>query len=246
MNPDPELLVIVPSRGRPQHYARMVDAWRETGAFEQGAALLFACDNDDPTIDAYRREHAASDHQLPVLMTIALTWQPMVAKLNRVAFQYASGPPVGPFALGFAGDDHVPRTAGWARRYVEELRALGTGIVYGDDRLQGRELPTQWAMTSDIVNMLGRMVPSGVEHLYCDNVIKLLGNEAGCLRYLPDVVIEHMHCITGKAPVDEGYLRVNRPEQYRRDLDAFHRWQATQMVEQARGIRVLAARREHA
>ena len=246
MNPNPELLVIVPTRGRPYHLPRLVDAWQQTGAFDQGAALLFAVDADDPMIDAYRQAVRLPIGPLTVGMAVRPMWEPMVAKLNQVAFAHAGGPGAGgPFALGFAGDDHVPRTAGWAGRYLEELRDLGTGIVYGDDMLQGRELPTQWAMTWDIVNMLGRMVPSGVEHLYCDNVIKQLGEAAGCLRYLPDVVIEHMHFVNGKAPADEGYLRVNRPEQYSRDLDAFHRWQAQQLPIQAEAIRALSARRVH-
>jgi hypothetical protein len=243
VNPDPDLLIIVPSRGRPHSFPRMVDAWLDTGAFHQGAALLFALDADDTTVDEYLQlARLPAGSNLPVGVTVAPAWQPMVAKLNRVAFQHASGP----FALGFFGDDHVPRTFGWATRYLEELRDLGTGIVYGDDLLQGENLPTQWAMTSDIVHMLGRMVPSGVEHLYCDNVIKLLGDRAECLRYLPDVTIEHVHFTNAKAPLDEGYLRVNRPEQYRLDFDAFQRWQASQLAGQAEDIRKLSARRSRA
>lgn len=231
--PDPELLVIVPSRSRPQSLTRMVDAWDATGAFDR-AALLFAVDADDPEIEEYRAAHKTVAHR-PVLLSVGASWQPMVAKLNRVAVQHADGA----FALGFAGDDHLPRTPGWAGRYLDELHALGTGIVYGDDGIQGAALPTQWAMTADIVRALGRMVPADVEHLYCDNAIMQLGAEARCLWYLPDVLIEHLHPVVGKAVPDEGYLRVNRPEQYRRDSAAFARWEAERMPVQVAIVQAL-------
>ncbi|WP_037684635.1 hypothetical protein, partial [Streptomyces griseus] len=106
------------------------------------------------------------------------------------------------------------RTVGWAGRYVDELRQLGTGIVYGDDGYQGERLPTQWAMTADVVGALGRMVPAPVEHLYCDNSVLDLGRAAGCIRYLPDVLVEHMHPVAGKAADDDQYRRVNSSAQY--------------------------------
>ena len=133
----------------------------------------------------------------------------------------------------------VARTVGWVKRFLEELRDLGTGIVYGNDGIQGEALPTQWVMTADIVQTLGCMVPSEVEHLYCDNVIKALGDEAGCLRYLPDVFIEHMHAFAGKAPLDHGYIRVNNGAQYARDSAAFERWRDGEMPGHVSAVRAL-------
>ena len=48
-----------------------------------------------------------------------------------------------------------------------------------------------------------------------------LGRAAGCLTYLPDVVIEHVRPVAGKAAIDEGYRRVNAPEMYHRDRAAY-------------------------
>lgn len=229
-----DLVVIVPSRGRPANAARVVRAWEETGAFG-AASLVFAIDEDDPSYADYfpaivgRAGGGARVLSFP-------HWLPMVAKLDHAARQYAGAEPEAqvlltdqqklelPFALGFAGDDHVPRTAGWAERYVEALRELGTGIVYGDDLIQRFALPTQWAMTSDLVRILGRMVPAPVEHLYSDTSIMALGRAIGRLRYLGDVVIEHCHPVAGTAPVDAGYQRVNSPEQYRTDRAAYGTW----------------------
>jgi hypothetical protein len=234
-----DLLVIVPSRGRPESLERLAAAWDATGAFAESAGLVVAVDDDDPKLPGY---HEAMDRLRPAFLyrplSLALCgpWQPMVAKLNQAAV-FAATQPDPPFALGFAGDDHLPRTEGWAGRYLEALREMGTGIVYGDDGLQGEKLPTQWAMTSDIVRALGRMVPAPVDHLYCDNAIRDLGEAAGCLRYLPDVLIEHMHPLAGKAQVDNGYRLVNAPSQYRKDRTAYQRWRDEQLAADVTAIR---------
>jgi hypothetical protein len=217
-----DLLVIVPSRGRPDSLERVAAAWNATGAFQESAGLIFAVDADDPRLPGYR---AALDRlagrDRPVNLMGCGPWQPMVPKLNAAAVLLAEQ---GHFALAFMGDDHLPRTTGWAGLYLEALRKLGTGVVYGNDLLQGERLCTEWAMTSDIVRTLGRMVPAPVEHMYCDNSVMDLASRVGCLRYLPHVVVEHCHPLAGKADWDVGYARVNRAEQFHRDEAAYHRW----------------------
>jgi len=230
--PTPGLLVIVPSRGRPESVPRMVQAWTVTGAYDDGAHLLFAVDADDPHHGAYVAQ--ASDQ---ARMTTITRWVPMVPKLNQAAVDAAAGW----WALGFAGDDHLPRTPGWAARYLSELRDLGTGVVYGDDGYQGANLPTQWAMTSNIVRALGRMVPAPVEHLYCDNSVLDLGRAATCIRYTPDVLVEHMHPVVGKAADDAQYRRANHPPQFRRDRATYQAWRATGLGVDAATVRALTA-----
>ena len=73
-------------------------------------------------------------------------------------------------------------------------------------------------MTRDLVNELRGMTFPGCIHLYFDNFVKQLGIDLKCLRYLPDVIIEHLHPVAGKAQMDEGYTRVNQPKWYKEDL----------------------------
>jgi len=217
----PELIVIVPTRSRPMHVQKVVQAWHNTLAFTDGGELHFVIDGDDPERDNYEIEIETARVTEPNLSySVHLTWKPLVPKLNRAAMMLAE---FHPYALGFAGDDHLPRTRGWAHTYVDALRA-GAGIVHGDDGYQGENLPTEWAMRTDIVRALGRMVPAGVEHLYCDNSVQDLGRATGLLRYLPEVGIEHMHPAAGKGSDDEQYKRVNGNEQYRRDRRAYREW----------------------
>lgn len=205
-----DLVVIVPSRGRPEAAATLARVFADTCTAD--TRLAFAVDEDDPTRDGYTDAldgyEATVVHYGPAPTT-------MVRALNGVATLYADDQDVVPheaFAIGFMGDDHCPRTYGWDTAYLEVLRELDTGIVYGNDLLQGHRLPTQCAMTADIVRELGYMAPPALRHLYVDNFWRDLGKSAGCLRYLPQVTIEHRHPLAGKAAWDDGYRRVNAPE----------------------------------
>jgi hypothetical protein len=45
---------------------------------------------------------------------------------------------------------------------------------------------------------------------------------------LPNVIIEHLHPIAGKAEMDEGYARVNQPKWYEEDLLALQKYLRSQ------------------
>lgn len=231
--PMSEMLIIVPSRTRPQNVERLIDAWHSTGA--HGVAdLRIDVDEDDPAYRGYRA--LEPDFPRGIRMASGHRWRSLVWKLNRATRQECDRY----FALGFMGDDHLPRTHGWAQRYLDELRDLGTGIVYGDDGYQHENTPTQWAMTSDIPRTLGRrMVPAEVDHLYCDDVVRDLGRAAECIRYLPDVMIEHVHPSAGKTDKDEQYVRVNSRAQYAKDRPAYQQWAGEHLAEQAALVRAL-------
>lgn len=233
------LLVIVPTRSRPESVARIVQAWDDTEAWAR-ADLLLVVDADDPRYTEYvtaydavratRLRPGSGQQAQKFWMRVAPEWAPLVPKLNMAARSYAANAWNGHVAYAFMGDDHMPRVMPFGRRwtdaYLDTLAEMGTGIVYGDDAFQGEALPTQWAMTKDIVKALGGMVPAPVEHLYCDNSVYALGREAGCLRYLPEVLIEHMHPAARKVATDEQYKRVNSRDQYARDHQAYITWLA--------------------
>lgn len=230
---DKKLLIIVPTRSRPENVAKVVQAWEDTGAFTDGAELCFAVDRDDPTFPDYQTElmHIAKKRgpftwqtRTDIRWAVQEHWMPMVHKLNRVAVEHTDSMIDEWFAIGFAGDDHLPRTPGWAARYINALAEMSTGIASCPDGYRPDELPTQWAMTADIVRALGRMVPADVEHLYCDNAVWDLGMAAGCYRYLPDALIEHIHPAAKKTGWDAQYKRVNHGSQYVKDQAAYRSW----------------------
>lgn len=236
-----DLVVIVPSRGRPVAAAELAQSFAETCT--TGARLVLALDVTDPDLAAYHDAlgtvPAAPGHTTYVV-TVQNEPGSMVGALNEAAAAAAEGDW---FAIGFAGDDHRPRTTGWDAAYLEALRELGTGLVYGNDLLQGENLPTQCAMTSDIVRTLGWMAPPDLTHMYVDNWWLELGRRADCIRYLPDVVVEHMHPVAGKADWDEGHRRVNAPEMYERDHASFQQLMVREMPHAVMAVRGLRSGR---
>lgn len=207
------LLIIVPSRGRPHNIAALGDAWQTTTTGY--ADLLVVVDDDDPALPDY--EQVCGDR--------GIWWEKgprerLGPTLNRTALKYAQD-----YAgLGFFGDDHRPRTVGWDKAFTDELAHLGTGIVYGNDLLRSEDLPTAAAMTSNIINTLGWMVPPGLIHLFIDNAWLALGRRLGAISYLPDIVIEHMHPAAGKAANDAGYIECNSGGQISTDRAAYEAW----------------------
>ena len=110
-------------------------------------------------------------------------------------------------------------------------------IWYGKDGFQDQNKPTWWSMDAEIIRRLGRMVPAPVQHLYCDDAVKVLGEKAGCLGYDETIMIEHMHPIVGKGQMDEQYARVNRLQQYERDEALFRSWVADGLERDAKILR---------
>lgn len=232
-----DLVVIVPSRGRPTAAAELQTAFAETCTAD--TFLLFAVNDDDPTLEgAVVGEFGYWSLGGSTSGVSFVPAKTMVEALNRAA-GFVADLDEPPFAIGFMGDDHRPRTQGWDKEYLDALRELGTGIVYGDDKLQGANLPTQCAMTADIVRALGFMAPPVLRHMYVDNFWLDLGTAVDRLFYLPDVVVEHMHPIAGKAEWDEGHKRVNATEVYDADAAAYAEYQRTQFAADVAKVKAL-------
>ena len=194
------MLVIVPTRGRPKNAARLAEAFEATDSLN--ADLVFVADHDDPELPAY---HLACPR---LLIYRGEAGKGLTGPLNWAAGLYADIYD----HLGFMGDDHLPRTRGWDAHVLGALDAMEPRVVYGDDLLQGAALPTAAFMPSRLVRALGFMAPPTLRHLYVDDFWLELGRAVGGLRYLPDVVIEHVHPAAGKVAMDERYALVNSTE----------------------------------
>jgi hypothetical protein len=129
--------------------------------------------------------------------------------------------------IGFMGDDHRTRTYQWDRKVLEALE--NHNVVYGNDLLQGENLPTAVFLRSEIVRKLGYMSPPSLTHLYLDNFWLELGR-ATSIKYLPNVIIEHLHPAAGKSEWTEAYLEVNDQALYQKDKQAFDEYMAMQFA----------------
>jgi hypothetical protein len=236
-----DLVVIVPSRDRPKAAHELHRAFVDTCTAP--VRLIFAIDDrDQGRIYEYPHLHEGN--------VDTITWRTpstnMVQALNAAAEDALNDPYLlrhekPPYALGFMGDDHRPRTVGWDQRYLDALREMGTGVVYGNDLFQGHRLPTQVAMTSDIVRAVGYMAPPALRHLFVDNTWLRWGKSLDRIRYLPDVIVEHRHPHAGKAQWDEGYLRVNSGEVASHDEAVFNAYVADGLDADLAKIRAVMA-----
>lgn len=207
MGSGPNMVYIVPTRGRPENARRLIEAWRETGA---QARLHFAVDRDDEKVDEYRELFATAFGQLaPVVTGNSGPRLRLVGTLNsearRMAKRYRW--------VGFMGDDHLPTEPGWdshlARILSDTEGRHGAAIAYGNDGIHGENLPTAVVMSGNIIGWLGYMVPPALVHMFADNYWRDLGTGVGILRYASDVHIKHMHPIANLAPWDERYRETN-------------------------------------
>lgn len=192
------LVYLVPTRARPGNAAELIDAFDTTRG--GSADLVLAVDDDDPHLDAYLAVDRPEWCDLVVGPRLRLGGT-LNALAPGLAQRYAG--------VGFMGDDHRPRSLYWDNRLAREVEARPGCVLYGNDLVQGAALPTAVLLDARIIATLGYFVPPGMQHLWLDNYWLKLGYGLGTLRYIADVVIEHVHPITGRAEWDDSYRENN-------------------------------------
>jgi len=227
-----DLLIIVPSRGRPQNVARLLDSVHETSRLK--THLHVAVDDDDEKQPQYRAvmDHAGAEGDV-------LEVGPrkgLCAWTNEVALKRAADYP---FLASF-GDDMVPRTPGWDKALCRGIERMGgTGIVYPWDGTR-EDIPEACVLSSDIVAALGWMCEPSLSHWYPDNVWADLGRGAGCLRHLRAIAVDHLNVAAGQAKPDATARDNGRSLDA--DRDAYYDWRRNRMAGDIETIVKLRAR----
>src|SRR6185295_2446462 len=75
-----------------------------------------------------------------------------------------------------------------------------------------------------LVKTLGWLALPSTSHQWADDGWKMLGQRSGLLRFIPDVIVEHMHPGVGKADWDDTYRQVFNDIRARRDFEGFEAW----------------------
>lgn len=194
-----DLLVAVPSRGRPQNVAHLWESMQRTCRGD--TTLLVGVDADDPALP----EYMALDLPGVEIEVNRQGLRLVVAVLNFLVVPRAADYRF----IGHIGDDQLCRTEGWDLRIIQTLSEPNTYFCFGDDLYPGRPTGTlccHFFMRSEVVGSLGYMSPpDGPRHMYCDPLIMAWGQALGAIRFLPDVILEHMHYSAGKSKHDAVY-----------------------------------------
>ena len=124
------------------------------------------------------------------------------------------------------GDDMVPVTDGWDERLCEA--AGPAGMAYPNDRRR-TDIPEAIVIGTPVIRALGWFCEPSLHHWFVDSVWRDLGHAAGCLRFLPDVVVDHRHPnVPGSgARNDRTYSDAARG--FGADMAAYQKWRMKRM-----------------
>ena len=218
-----DLLIVVPSRGRPQNIARLLDAVHATS---RARTHVHVCvDDDDPALADYERvlrDAGGEDDHLE-----RGPRKQLAAWTNEVAVRRASRYPF----LASLGDDMVPRTPGWDKGLIRAITDMGgTGFSYPWDGTR-EDIPEAVVMSSGIVSALGWMCEPSLIHWYVDNVWADLGRGIGRLQHCRVIAVDH---------VKQGdQTAVESGEKLAADRDAYYLWRRTRMADDIKKVAAL-------
>lgn len=213
-------LLIVPTRNRPDSVKEFYNEFDVNTA--GSTTLCFAVDDDDESI--YEKE------SMPRAIWEINKRMGMGGTLNYVANKYCKDYDY----ITFMGDDHRIRTKDWDLELTKD--SVTNLVAYGNDLLQGQNLPTAVLMDSRIIDLLGYMSPPVLKHMYLDNFWKSLGATLQTLTYREDVIIEHMHYSVNKSEQDQTYKECNDPEIYSHDNKMYSLYISTDFLNDIRKL----------
>lgn len=136
--------------------------------------------------------------------------------------------------IHITNDDVVYRKMGWDALFCVSALVGSPRIYYGDDLSQGKNLCTFPFISREIIEAVGFIQLPQLERYFGDTVWYHLGLHTGCLRYIPDVVIEHLTWLNGKSK--------ELPDQdiYEKDLMSYSKWlvsgEADLLVHKIKGV----------
>jgi len=204
----------VPSRGRPANVARLIEACEKTCRAD--TRLVFGFDQDDPELPANSMAAATGSVAWSIMPRMGLArWTNYLSALHEDARWQAS-----------IGDDMVPLTDGWDERLCEA--AGPAGMAYPDDRRRA-DIPEAVVISTSLVRALGWFCEPTLHHWYIDSVWADLGRAAGCLRFLPDVVVEHRHPNVPGSGARPDATYSEAAAGFAADLAAYQKWRLKRM-----------------
>ena len=185
-------LAMIPTRNRPNNAVRAFEQLKKVSS-ESDFLIIINEDQSDiyPEIEGVMREVVPSHY-----------WD--IAKDNHIVHKYWDSYST----ITAIDDDCMVTTQGWDALLAAPIKKRGYGISYGNDTIQGENLPTKVMISSNIVKALGFFAPPVLKHLYADNFWKELGVNLNALDYFPEVMMEHWHHLNNKAEHDQNYKEI--------------------------------------
>ena len=186
--------VVVPVRdggvGRAERLKGMIDSWEEQSEGYSDLHIII----DDDEVDIF--EWLKSDKRIKSITTQSKD-NTLMQKINTIALDIAENYEY----IAFSADD-IRYITPWETPFVNYLRSVPYGVVYGNDTIHGEGLATHPCVSSNLVKVLGFFGCPGVAHNCFDNYWMYVGHTTGNIKYLPMAITSHIHPISGKTNYD--------------------------------------------
>lgn len=223
--------ILCPSRNRPDRFTVMASSAVRMASHPERVRILLLVDKDDEALPEY----------------VALAGMPRVeliendekvgcpGLLNKLALQYSKAD------LLMAGADDIEfRTEGWDVAIGAAFEAVPDQILvaYTNDG-RDRDKCEHFVVSRRWVEIVGCFMWPGFEHFSGDGWVEDVGRRVGRLKFVREVVTEHMHFKYGKAPKDALYASKRTADDKGRSVSD----RDLLKMAETEGIRIAAAER---
>lgn len=196
--------LLLPTRGRPALVERLFKSIAETTAQPNRVEVILYVDDDDTG------SHHLDSQDVHVVRIIGSAIS--MGGYNSACLDRARGD-----IIILVNDDMVIRTPGWDNMIAEMDAGYPDKIylAYGNDLFKKRDFCTFPILSRRTCELLVEPYPVAYRGAFIDvhifDIFKRLQHAGFCrIRYMGDVVFEHLHYRTGKAACDETYARRGR------------------------------------
>lgn len=195
------ILLKCPTRSRREQFLHNLSRWVELADKPELLGIAVTCDLDDDSM----RDVTEAD--LPA--TVA--WRQIFRGTNRTKIEACNAnmheiPWTWDIVI-LVSDDMVPQVQGYDTRIREAMKTTDH-VVWINDGIQGRALNTLNIFGRRRFETWGYLYHPSYKSFYCDNEVTdwCNSNPEKC-TYIPEVLIRHIHFITGAVPMDSLYQR---------------------------------------
>lgn len=203
-NKPAEISVLMPTRGRPDGWRRVIETCFATATYPRHVEVLCYLDEDDPARHDYVWVHSRNGKVTTPLpgqvgmmdgprILLSQAWNELADKAGGEIFMHC-------------GDDVTFNTPGWDQRVREEFEKIPDriGLVFADDLSTNfPELATHGFVHRRWVESVGYFLPPLFSCDWNDVWLSEVATKIGRMVPMANVVIEHHHYTFGKAERDQ-------------------------------------------
>jgi hypothetical protein len=176
--------VVMPTRGRPERCKTAIESLYETAEGEIELIVGFNPDSQYPVDDRARIYVSPTGPSQRTCEMAALATGEIIMQ---------------------GSDDFIWRTKGWDRIFHEKAAEHPIACFYFNDGRPDDKMDSCIPVVTRRFYEIAGYFPAHFFHFYGDTWVATIAKMAGCLFYVPEVVVEHMHPKFRKSQWDDTY-----------------------------------------